>query len=515
MAAPELLVSGDRAVVIGAEVEDPAAGASLVPPPARTWVRTYDLSDPSTPTLVDERRYDGSLVSARQVGSAVRLVLDGALPSLAFTRPSSTRTEKQSLEHNRQVVRDSAASDWLPHVTTYADGDASSGALVDCSGVAVPEAFDGLGMLTVVGFDPASPDAADATAVATSSDTAYVSPTHLYVAASPWSRLDRGFGPPMMSMEGSLPTRIYGFELSGTSATYVGMGTVDGTVAGSWSMDDHDGSLRVAVASSSGATSLVVLRPESGRLLDVGHLDGIGAGQELKSVRWFDDLAVLVTFRQTDPFYVVDVADPTRPRVLGALHLPGWSSYLHPVGPHLVLGLGQSAPGELMVDPPLGLPRVHPVPVPSPPTPESGVSTSPDDGHAMAEPNAPRGWMRVVVPQHHAKATLFDISDPAHPRAVGTVSYPEGSVPMAATDPHQVTWLPDRDILLTVIGSGFDGSTYGGSRVWVSVLTITDGTLQDRLVPVATTDPDDVRTVPLDDGRVALVAGDAVSFLAL
>jgi hypothetical protein len=88
-------------------------------------------------------------------------------------------------------------------------------------------------------------------------------------------------------------------------------------------------------------------------------------------------------------------------------------------------------------------------------------------------------------------------------------------VPMAGTDPHQVTWLPDRDTLLTVIGSGSVAATYGGSRVWVSVLTIRGGSLDDRLVPVAASDADGVRTVPLDDGRVVLVAGDAVSFLAL
>ena len=51
--------------------------------------------------------------------------------------------------------------------------------------------------------------------------------------------------------------------------------------------------------------------------------------------------------------------------------------------------------------------------------------------------------------------------------------------------------------------------------MWVSVLTIRDGGLDDRLVPVAASDADGVRTVPLDDGRVVLVAGDSVSFLAL
>jgi hypothetical protein len=514
MGNPQLLLSGDRAVVIGSEVEDPAAGATLFPVAARTRVLTYDLADPSDPTLVDTRVYDGSLVTARQVGSVVRLVLDGGLPSLHFTQPSSTVTEKQSLEHNRQVVRDSTVSDWLPQVTTYNGGQESSASVVDCSRVAVPETFNGLGTLAVVGFDPADPAAVDTSAVATGSDTAYMSPTHLYVAMSPWLRIWQGFGPAIMPTDGAQSTRIYGFDLSGTSARYVGMGSLGGTVAGSWSMDEHDGVLRVA-ASSGGGTSVVTFRPASGRLLDVGHLDGLAVGQQLKSVRWFDDLAVLVTFRQVDPFYVVDVADATDPRVVGSLHLPGWSSYLHPVGPHLVLGLGQTSPPEMMIEAPEAMPTMPPVPVPSKPAPQSGSSGR--GGPVVATPGpVPVDPPQPIVPMQRAKATLFDISDLAHPRDVDTVSYPDGSVAMAGMEPHQVTWLPDRGVLLTVIGSGYAGATQGGDRAWVSVLTVHAGSLDSRLLPVPPgSRVEDVRTVPLADGRVVLVAGDSVLFLTV
>ena len=49
-------------------------------------------------------------------------------------------------------------------------------------------------------------------------------------------------------------------------------------------------------------------------------------------MRWFDDLAVMVTFRQTDPLYAIDLTDPAHPRVLGDLKIPGFSAYLHPLG---------------------------------------------------------------------------------------------------------------------------------------------------------------------------------------
>src|SRR3954454_4527840 len=171
---PRLLLSGDRAVVIGGEVEDPAAAAPWVSPSARTRVLTYDLSDPSNPTLVASRLYDGALVTARQVTSTIRLVLDVGLPTLDFETPSSSTSQRAALSHNRQLVRASSIEDWLPRATSFDDGRTESTPLVDCADVAVPETFTGLGTLTLVGFDPASPDDADVSAVATGSDTAYM-----------------------------------------------------------------------------------------------------------------------------------------------------------------------------------------------------------------------------------------------------------------------------------------------------------------------------------------------------
>jgi hypothetical protein len=504
MGNPQLLLSGDRAIVVGSEIDDPAAGATMFPPAPRTWVRTYDLGDPANPTLVDTRLYDGSLVTARQIGSTVRLVLDGGLPSLDFTQPSAPVTPEEALARNRAVVRSSTVTDWLPQVTTVDDGQESGRTLVGCTDVSVPETFNGLGTLSIVGFDPADPGVTDATAVTTGSDTAYMSPTHLYVAMSPWSHLAQGWGPVLEDRDGL--TRIYAFDLSGTSTRYTGMGTVEGNVAGSWSMDEHDGVLRVAVSSlSTSSTSLVTFRPQAGRLLDVGRLDGLGPGQQLKAVRWFDDVALLVTFRQVDPFYVVDVADAADLRVIGELHLPGWSSYLHPVGPHLVLGLGQTTPQQVMVDPPL-------------PAPTKGAAPSTaTPSNPVASPNLP-----VSVIRQRGKATLFDISDLARPRDVGTVSYPQGSMPLAAYDPHAVTWLPDRKVLLAVVTASpalaevAPDTTVPQPRAWVSVLTVRDGALDNRMVAVPEAlDAAHIRTLPLSDGRVVLVAGDSVRFLTV
>ncbi len=497
LADPELLLVGDRAVALGVATRSPVAEATFGPPPESTWVRTFDVSDPSRPTQVDSREYDGRLVTARQTGDVVRLVLADPPPTLRFVTPDGARTEAAALRANRAVVRQTSITDWLPTVTA---GTEATRPVVGCSDVAVPEDDGGVGTLSVVGFRASAPEDGDTTAVATSSDVAYLSSDLLVVAASP----TLGFGCcivrplPGAEVAPDTPvqarpqqpddrTRLYAFDLAGSSATYVGTGALEGQVASSWSMDERDGVLRVAVGAADGgaANAVVLLRPDAGRLVEVGRLDGLGPGQQLRSMRWLGDTAVMVTYRQVDPFYVLDLADPTRPQVLGALHLPGWSSYLHPVGAHLVLGLGQTTP-RVTVDPPIPLPT----PLPEP------------KGSVSAQPS--------TIATSHAKATLFDITDLAHPRARATVAYPPGSIAQAGVEPHQVTWLPESRTLLTVVSEGY------GGRVWVSVLAVGDGSLHDRMVRVASTgDVSGVRTVPLADGRVVLVAGDAVRFLSL
>ena len=113
-------------------------------------------------------------------------------------------------------------------------------------------------------------------------------------------------------------------------------------------MSEHDGNLRVATALGRDSwtpreNAVTVLAERGDRLTEVGRVDGLGVDEQIQSVRWFGDLAVVVTFRRTDPLYAVDLADPEAPRVLGALKIPGFSSYLQEVGDGRVLGIGQEA----------------------------------------------------------------------------------------------------------------------------------------------------------------------------
>jgi hypothetical protein len=467
--SPELLLAGDRVVVLGLE-----AGVAEGHLGQGTRVMVVDISDAAAPTVVRTSTYDSSYVTARQHGEVVRLVLTARLPQLDFVEPGMLRSEGTAQSKNQAVVRASTIDDWLPHVTTQdADGRTSTSRVADCDDVAIPAADAGLGTVAVVGFDVATPDTTDVTAVTTPSETVYVSADHLYLASSAyrfgWETCCWDVPQPPSSDSSDVAdegtTYLYGFDLDGTATTYAASGSVVGAIEDRWSMDESDGVLRVAVGPtmlSGSGNSVVTLGRSGSDLVELGRVDGLGMGEQMKAMRWFDDLAVMVTFRQTDPFYAIDLTDPAVPRLLGELKIPGYSSYLHPLGDHRMIGVGSAA------DPATG---------------------------------AVKG----------AKSSLFDVHDVTAPRELDTVDYPAGTTPQAELDPRQFTWLPERRKALTVIAGGYEG------RVgYVSVLTVDESTLTDRLVPIDGLVPvGGVRLVPLPDGRVVLVSGDAVKYFAL
>ncbi|MDQ3502364.1 MAG: beta-propeller domain-containing protein, partial [Actinomycetota bacterium] len=134
------------------------------------------------------------------------------------------------------------------------------------------------------------------------------------------------------------------------STPYAGSVSVAGYVYGRWALSSYDGHLRVATTNSppwgdgpASSSRVTALAERSDGLVETGRVDGLGPGEWIYAVRYFGELATVVTFRQTDPLYVLDLADPAAPRLLGELKVPGFSTYLHPVGDDRLLGVGQDA----------------------------------------------------------------------------------------------------------------------------------------------------------------------------
>jgi len=127
-----------------------------------------------------------------------------------------------------------------------------------------------------------------------------------------------------------------------------GSGTVPGTLLNQFSLDEYEGYLRTAVTVG-GSGTIFAGSVESANdvyVLDekmavVGSVLDLGLTERIYSARFVGPRGYLVTFRQTDPFYVLDLSDPRKPAMKGELKIPGFSSYLHPVTDTLVLGVGQ------------------------------------------------------------------------------------------------------------------------------------------------------------------------------
>src|SRR5690606_23792016 len=133
-------------------------------------------------------------------------------------------------------------------------------------------------------------------------------------------------------------------------------------------------------SAASSESSVTTLRLEDDALVEVGRVDGLGPTETIHAVRFIGDVGYVVTFRQTDPLYTVDLRDPSAPAVVGELKIPCFSAYLLPVGEGRLIGVGQHADDE-------------------------GVTEG-------------------------AQVSLFDVSDPADPRRTDTVTVPRSESPV-------------------------------------------------------------------------------------
>jgi uncharacterized secreted protein with C-terminal beta-propeller domain len=357
----ELLLHGDRLLLLangGYWIEPlPGMAARIAPPQqAKTVLTEVDVSDPAKLRLVRTLELDGSYVAARLVGSVVRIVAGAQIPAaLPFVQPTDSSPEAiaAAKRKNDAVVASSKVARWLPSYRIKRAGAKAGAArpLVQCRHVRRPTAFSGLGMLTVLTVDLAKGlQPVDSAAVMTDGRIVYASPESLYVATERWA--DRPDPDTPEKPESGVRTEIHKFDISSPVKThYRGSGSVSGYLLSQWSLSEHRGVLRVVSTESPAwwgtgretESFLTTLRPSGGALVQAGRIGELGKGERVYAVRFVGDTGYVVTFRQVDPLYTLDLSQPERPRVLGELKIPGYSAYLHPIGEDLLLGVGQDA----------------------------------------------------------------------------------------------------------------------------------------------------------------------------
>ncbi len=131
-------------------------------------------------------------------------------------------------------------------------------------------------------------------------------------------------------------TKTYIVKLS-LSLDPVAENEVPGKLLNQFSMDEYNGYLRVATTLGD-ENDLYVL---DGKLEIAGKITGFGKDERIYAVRFIGERGYIVTFRETDPFFVIDLSDPANPEIKGELKIPGFSSYLHPINDTVILGVGR------------------------------------------------------------------------------------------------------------------------------------------------------------------------------
>lgn len=125
-------------------------------------------------------------------------------------------------------------------------------------------------------------------------------------------------------------------------------GSVPGKPLNQFSLDEYKNHLRIATTIGEGwgmfgsmgesANDVYVLD----KTLEIaGSVKDLGISEKIYSVRFIEDKGYLVTFKQIDPFFVLDLSKPKKPELKGELKIPGYSSYLHPLTKDKILGIGK------------------------------------------------------------------------------------------------------------------------------------------------------------------------------
>jgi uncharacterized secreted protein with C-terminal beta-propeller domain len=347
--AGDILLKGDRVLAIGPAPQamvpkDEFTDSFVRPQKVSTLIQLIDIKD--APKVLGEYTIDGSYVDARQVGGVARIVVRST-PSISF--PQAERRNPSTADRvadNRSTIDRAPIEAWLPKITV--NGETKR---VDCSDLSLPEEFSGASLVTLVSFDLGASSLSDGSPVTVAADgnTVYGSGPNLYLAHDQrwrgWN-LDAWNG----GRDIKPRTDLLQFDITTPKPGYVAAGSIPGWLLNQYSLSEHDGVLRAATTQSPpwrtdqrSESAVYALRQDGGALKTIGEVGGLGKGERIYAVRFVGKVGYVVTFRQTDPLYTLDLSNPARPKVVGELKIPGYSAYLHPVGDSRLIGVGQDA----------------------------------------------------------------------------------------------------------------------------------------------------------------------------
>jgi hypothetical protein len=347
--------AADLIVALGSRYGDSGAQSVAV---------IVDIADPAAPQILRRVSVDGSLLQARRVGARVHRVSrfdvpvpgwfygdDSALSALRDdyfrARDRGDQTEAARLKDAVRsrigaLVTDAGAAAFLPRGGVDADARP-----VACDAIAHPEVTTGLGLALIDSFDVDGGDHA-VSGIVNNAYVIYASTENLYLVQSSFG----WFFDPQQTEE----SVIYRLALPETGApAYRGLAKLDGTVNNSYQLSEFEGALRVAATarraradgSSEPVSGVSVFDAQASGVMPLrGAVRDLAPGETVQGVRFIGERGFVVTFEQIDPLFAIDLSNPAQPRVVNELKIPGFSSYLMPLGDDYLLTIGRAGTDE-------------------------------------------------------------------------------------------------------------------------------------------------------------------------
>ncbi len=274
-----------------------------------------DITDRSSPKTLRKVEQDGSYRSSRMVGGVL------------YTLTEYTVSGKDEEE---------AKTNSVPEV---------AGAEIKCDCIYIIDE-DSSRYICLTAYDTATADGVvSSLAVLGRGGEVYCSENTLYVIGNKYVNLKK-------VKEKNSDTDNYSvisaFSLKGTNIAFKAQGEVPGYINNQYNLDEYQGNLRIATTAYStkknaDVSSLYIL---GGDMKIIGKVENIADDEQIKSVRYMGDKAYVVTFRNTDPLFVIDLKDPKNPVIKGELKLPGYSAYMHPLSENIILGIGYNGDSQ-------------------------------------------------------------------------------------------------------------------------------------------------------------------------
>jgi inhibitor of cysteine peptidase len=324
----QLFLHGDTLIVLGEKYEPFRYEENTVakigrPISGMTTVRMYTITNPESPKLIREVGAEGHLNGARKTGDMLYFV----------TNVWPDFWGMQNLEGD------------LLRPRAYDSSEGKESSPLDYTDITIlPGAMEpSYSVITAINLSSPTESKVVTKGYLGGSEQLYMSEDNLYLTATNYET-NASTSNKMIWNPGNANSELFKFTLNKTDVTFHSSATLKGHLLNQFSMDEHNGYFRVVTTEGNtwddkkpSKNHLFILDE---KLNTTGSVEGLAKGERIYSARFMGDKAYMVTFRETDPLFVIDVANPTAPKVLGELKIPGFSNYLHPLDANHLIGFG-------------------------------------------------------------------------------------------------------------------------------------------------------------------------------